>query len=441
MSKSLSKIFFRAIKCLILFLFINSILIGKILPATALFALYIFINIKPVGGRSSSGKLSVLIGGRECIIMAAVCLVSEMILYVAIIFYDLVGASVWVLITNAVLCAVLLFVLVLNGFIRICATSKQAGIAVKILFISLWWFPVINLILLKKLCGSAIEEYEHEHKKAERNKKRKSEMVCKTKYPIVLVHGIFFRDWKLFNYWGRIPKELEENGAMLFYGGQQSSVSVSASAEELAASIERIIAETGSEKVNIIAHSKGGLDSRYAISCLGIDKHVASLTTINTPHYGCDYVGNLIEKIPKKFINSIDKKYETVFSILGDETPDFLAGLKGLTSEECRKLNEIMPDSPDVYYQSAASMMKSRFASPFPLNLGYSIIKPTEGDNDGLVATTSMKWGNFLGIVKEKGKKGISHGDMIDLTRKNIGGFDVCEYYVNLVKWLKEMGL
>lgn len=40
--------------------------------------------------------------------------------------------------------------------------------------------------------------------------------------------------------------------------------------------------ETGCEKVNIIAHSKGGLDSRYAISRLGMDQYTASLTTINS---------------------------------------------------------------------------------------------------------------------------------------------------------------
>jgi len=30
---------------------------------------------------------------------------------------------------------------------------------------------------------------------------------------------------------------------------------------------------------------------------------------------------------------------------------------------------------------------------------------------------------------------------MIDLTRKNIKGFDVCECYVDIVKGLKEKGL
>ena len=39
------------------------------------------------------------------------------------------------------------------------------------------------------------------------------------------------------------------------------------------------------------------------------------------------------------------------------------------------------------------------------------------------------------------GRRGISHGDMIDLNRENIPGFDVREWYVNLVSDLRERGL
>ncbi|MCL1851465.1 MAG: hypothetical protein FWF88_00320 [Peptococcaceae bacterium] len=48
---------------------------------------------------------------------------------------------------------------------------------------------------------------------------------------------------------------------------------------------------------------------------------------------------------------------------------------------------------------------------------------------------------NCLTIVAPSGNKGISHGDIIDLTRKDIPGFDVCEFYVDLVNDLKNKGL
>ena len=40
-----------------------------------------------------------------------------------------------------------------------------------------------------------------------------------------------------------------------------------------------------------------------------------------------------------------------------------------------------------------------------------------------------------------QGKRGISHGDMIDLNRENFEGFDVREFYVELVADLKKRGL
>ena len=85
--------------------------------------------------------------------------------------------------------------------------------------------------------------------------------------------------------------------------------------------------------------------------------------------------------------------------------------------------------------------MSSAASAGIPLNAGYLIIKPLGGDNDGLVCPDSMIWGNSLGILSPKGKKGISHGDVIDMTRKDIKDFDVCEFYVKLVNDLKEKGL
>ena len=89
---------------------------------------------------------------------------------------------------------------------------------------------------------------------------------------------------------------MEKNGATVFYGNQESAASISKCGEELAMRIKEILKETNFEKVNIIAHSKGGLDSRYTLSKCGMDQYVASLTTINTPHRGCEFADFLLEK-------------------------------------------------------------------------------------------------------------------------------------------------
>ena len=52
----------------------------------------------------------------------------------------------------------------------------------------------------------------------------------------------------------------------------------------------------------------------------------------------------------------------------------------------------------------------------------------------------SMKWGEHFIFLTTPTGRGISHGDVIDLNRENITGFDVREFYVNLVHDLKERG-
>ena len=54
---------------------------------------------------------------------------------------------------------------------------------------------------------------------------------------------------------------------------------------------------------------------------------------------------------------------------------------------------------------------------------------------------SSFKWGSSFEMLRNSNpKRGISHGDVIDLNRENIKGFDVREFYVQLVSGLREMG-
>ncbi|MGN1147715.1 MAG: esterase/lipase family protein, partial [Lachnospiraceae bacterium] len=297
----------------------------------------------------------------------------------------------------------------------------------------------VNIILFLKWCAIVRRELLYEKNQYLLDAAREENQICRTRYPVVMVHGIFFRDWQYLNYWGRIPQELKRNGAVVFYGRQQSSLSIADSAAELKAEVERILQETGAEKVNIVAHSKGGLDARYAISKLGLDKQVATLTTINTPHRGCQFADALLTGLPDWLICFVAGRYNALFSRLGDKSPDFLAGVQDLTAASCAVFNEEVKDSPSVYYQSSMSKMRSMTSAGFPLNLGYLLVKKYEGDNDGLVSVNSAIWGNYLGLLTA-GKKGISHGDLIDLTHKNIKGFDVKEFYVQLFADLKEKG-
>ena len=187
-------------------------------------------------------------------------------------------------------------------------------------------------------------------------------------------------------------------------------------------------------------HSKGGLDSRYAISKLGCDKYVATLTTINTPHRGCIFAEYLLGAAPERVKNFIEKTYNKMFYALGDNTPDFMSAVKCLTNSYCEEFNKEVLDSPDVMYQSYGSKAINHRGARFPLNVSYPVVKKYDGANDGLVALTSAPWGEKFSPIYPPAKRGITHADMIDLNRENIKGFDVREFYVQMVSDLRERG-
>ena len=333
------------------------------------------------------------------------------------------------------------FVLFWIGIIMVYLSSVQLGIRTRVLGAVFGWVPLANLYYLMKIISITRDEVAFEKALATRDKARKDLEICRTRYPLLLVHGVFFRDFEHFNYWGRIPEELIKNGATIYYGEHNSAAAVDDSARELEKRILEIVAKTGIDKVNIIAHSKGGLDARTAIAKTSAGKHVASLTTINTPHRGCEFADYLLKEIPQSGQQTIADQYNTMAAKLGDHDPDFLAAVYDLTSENCKKRNEVVHDDPNVYYQSVGSVLQEASKGQFPLNFTYRLVKYFDGENDGLVGEKSFKWGASFEMLRNTNpKRGISHGDVIDLNRENIKGFDIREFYVQLVSGLREKG-
>ena len=331
------------------------------------------------------------------------------------------------------------------GIILVYLNSGQLGIKLRVIGILVGLIPILNIIALLKIISVTGREYKVEKEKYKLNEKRKNEQICKTKYPLLMVHGVFFRDFKHFNYWGRIPDELEKNGATVFYGNHQSAAAVKGSAEELAERIREILKETGAEKVNVIAHSKGGLDTKYAIAKLGMAPYIASLSTINTPHRGCEFADYILDKAPTALRDKVASGYNVALKAIGDENPSFLDAVNDLTATGCKRINEEIGDydfkENGVYTQSVGSWMKKATSGAFPLNMSYHLVKYFDGPNDGLVGDKSFKFGEkYTFLENKKSKRGISHGDMIDLNRENIDGFDVREFFVQLVSDLKNRG-
>ena len=443
-------LFKRIFSFILLFGLSNLWILTKILhtPAPVNVAIFIVLavfflcfNVNPEGQKKWTARIEALMGGRALFSYAFILLFIDVIFYIYLLAFSKLVVYPYDMIINGVVCLALLLVLVWNGIIRMICLSKQLSLISKLALIFAWWVPIANIILIWHCCHVIRREYLFDVTKSELNDNRKENEICKTKYPILLVHGIFWRDWQLFNYWGRIPKELIRNGATIFYGNQQSAAPMDVVAGELKKQILQILEQEKCEKVNIIAHSKGGLDARYTISCLDMDNHVGSLTTIGTPHSGSMLVDGIVKRLLDSFLHVIAKKYNVVYKKLGDKEPDFYSGIHDLTTEQCAVFNKMALNKENVLYQSIASQMDSFFSAGFPLNIGYAALSHIEGNNDGFVSIESSKWGDYLGCFSTKYRRGVSHGDMIDLTRENIRGFDVCEFYVDVVKGLKARGL
>ena len=409
-----------------------------ILPFVLLFLL---INIipSPLNFKFRKTRLRICAEGTDLLLSFLIAAAMSLAGYIIAAFFLLPHAALSFFISAAVTAAVL-SVVFWNGIIRVYLTSVQLGIKIRVIGILCGLIPVAHLFVLKTIISTCRAEVEFENEKEQLNAQRRDRQICKTKYPLLLVHGVFFRDYKAVNYWGRIPKELERNGATVFYGNHQSALSVADSGSELAQRIKQIVSETGCEKVNIIAHSKGGLDCRYAVSHCGADAYTASLTTINTPHRGCRFADYLLEKTPEGVKNAIAKSYNAALRKAGDDNPDFLAAVTDLTDKNCSMLNQTTADMPEIYYQSVGSKLNKATNGKFPLNFTYHIAKHFNGANDGLVSESSFRWGENYTFLTVPGKRGISHGDMVDLNRENIPGFDVREFYVQLVADLKNKG-
>ncbi len=318
--------------------------------------------------------------------------------------------------------------------------SKGLGVWKRALSLWLLWIPLVNLPVFWVLCRKTGEEYETIRRRTELDQRRDETQpnLCALRYPLILVHGVGFRDLKYFNYWGRISNRLARYGGRVWYGRQQAWGAIERNAAALKQTVLQVMEETGCQKVNLIAHSKGGLDARFMISRLDMGAAVASLTTVATPHRGSELL-DLLCRLPDPVYRLIARQIDRVFAKAGDPCPESYRASRQLSPAFCAQFNEQTPDDPRVYYQSYAAAMKG-FSSDFLLSVPWLLLRLIGGENDGLVCVPSAQWGNFRGTLRGESRRGVSHGDLIDLKRQDYRGFDMLEFYINLVAELKGMG-
>lgn len=289
----------------------------------------------------------------------------------------------------------------------------------------------------------------------------------------MFVHGIFAhnsRDAGRSDYFRGVPERMRALGVRASFPKTGFSNGVTERAARLAQHLDTVW-PTG--KVNIIAHSIGGLATRDLITRLGFSGRVASLTTISTPHRGTPVADFVIG-------NFGDTAVMHLVETAGFDT----AALRDLTTDSCAAFNAHTPDAPGVaYFAYGGSQswwaikaplqpfswlirLEARIRAGRPLGAdlrarlareahGVALLayldriaahvaahgvtpaaaaawSQAQGANDGVVPFASTPWGTDLGAID------MDHLDQIGWLSNGVAS---AAFYESVVRGLAERGL
>jgi len=233
-----------------------------------------------------------------------------------------------------------------------------------------------------------------------------------TRFPIVLAHG--WTGWDNIGpleYFFQVPGHLADHGYPVFVSQVDPYNSSIVRSEQLAQQVDDTLAGWRARKVNLLGHSQGGIDSRAVVSTHGYGDRVSALITVGSPHQGTYVTDLALGLVP----GGVDEALFFLFNFLGavgaDAQSDAEASFYSLSEEYMQ--NEFNPENPDdarVTYISytGTTCAAEDFLVPGndcndlvdPLILvGYQILKPVRGKNDGLVPLESAKWRDFRGVM------------------------------------------
>ncbi len=106
--------------------------------------------------------------------------------------------------------------------------------------------------------------------------------------PVVFVHGYTGSE----NNWDSMIDDLEDEGYVsdelhaITYENPWDASANEDNAHQLSDFIDDVMADTGEDEVDIVAHSMGGLSSRYYLQELDGHVNVGAMITLGTPHDG-----------------------------------------------------------------------------------------------------------------------------------------------------------
>jgi len=280
----------------------------------------------------------------------------------------------------------------------------------------------------------------------------------KTKYPIVLAHGLFGFDKVLFiDYFYGVRPALERSGATVYSSTVSAANSSEVRGAQLLQELRRLKAVFGHQKFNLIGHSHGSQSVRYVAKWA--PELVASVTVIGGPNEGsavADWLSHnlqdttMLRWIVSTLVNIGVSPVSLISS--GQLLPqNSWAALQSLTTQGTAKFNKSVSDGrpktpcgngdsvvKGIHYFSATGVPKFGFTldpSDFALNAVRLVF---DKDGDGLVGRCSARWGEVIAD-----NYNWNHADQINQTLgiKRTRATDTLAFYRTHANRLKNLGL
>lgn len=237
-----------------------------------------------------------------------------------------------------------------------------------------------------------------------------------TRYPIVLVHGVFGFDSALgLDYFYGVPDALRQGGAQVHVAQVSGMHSTEVRGEQLLSQVKNVLALSGAAKVHLIGHSHGGLTARYVAAVA--PQLVASVTAIGAPNKGSRLADIVRDATPEGsaaqvLAHGAAKALVTLTSLLSGarDLPQMPAGaLNSFTTAGVADFNRRFPQGvPEGcgqgealvdgvrYYSWTGTRLLTNLLDPSDLPLGLMGLVFGE-PNDGMVTACSSRLGTHLG--------------------------------------------
>lgn len=238
-----------------------------------------------------------------------------------------------------------------------------------------------------------------------------------TRYPIVLVHGLFgFDNIGPVDYWYGIPSALRNDGARVYIAQVSAANSTEVRGEQLLTQVRQILAATGAGKVNLIGHSHGGPTIRYVASVR--PDLVASVTSVGGVHKGSKVADIMLGIAPdgslsQAVLGSIASGLGQLLSFLsGSPTmpQNAIAAAKSLSTAGSAKFNAAHPQGVPTtacgegayqvngvrYFSWSGAKPYTNVLDVLDPALALTSLAFSGAKNDGLVASCSTRLGRVI---------------------------------------------